>query len=168
MLGSSIVFVSPVSWNALLMTYTAFVLCHQIGTDGNQYYTSKGWYCGRTRRSMRARVTQLPVLLWRLVRRVKYVNSYPYDVDITSWFVCVYILRCILKYRNICVCNMAEPPKGKDSLMKLLLSTTPGNTAVPSIPVSALQASYFVLVNSHRQVLFPWLLCWLVTCFIWG
>lgn len=50
---------------------------------------------------------------------------------------------------------MADPPKGKDSLMKLLLSTTPVNTAVPSISVSALQASCFVLFNSHTFVFYP-------------
>jgi hypothetical protein len=44
---------------------------------------------------------------------------------------------------------MADPPKGKDSLMKLLLSTTPANTALPSIPVSALHTSYFVPFTSH-------------------
>ena len=139
-------FLPHVSWNTLLMTCTGFVSVNQPGTNST-WYQKRVLALRRTHQTMRARTTQQH--MWRLVCPFECFHMYACGVTIISWCVCVCILRCILEYSNICVYNMADPPKGKDSLMKLLLSTTPANAAVPSIPVSALQAKYFELFNSH-------------------
>ena len=146
------------STSSHFMKYSAYdvygvVSVNQPGTNST-WYQQRELAVRRTHYSMRVRTTQH---MWRLVYPFECIYVYTYGMIIIGWCVC--ILRCILEYRNICVYNMADPPKGKDSLMKLLLSTTPVNTAVPSIPVSALQVSYFVLFNSHTWVSYPWLLC---------
>lgn len=46
---------------------------------------------------------------------------------------------------------MSESQKGKDSLMKLLLSTTPGSTAMPSVTVSVLTV-YCIRFNIHTRL----------------
>jgi len=48
---------------------------------------------------------------------------------------------------------MSEPQKGKDSLMKLLLSTTPGNSAMPSVPVSVFAGSLFFSFHTQLMLL---------------